>query len=100
MSKTHLVLTSQLAVAAVHQLGHGGGYNSAPRQSCELGPGFLSPRSSPASNGHESGVKLTLSVAPYMRWESVVVGSQQVFFGGVLFGPFRITNVNPRGTIG
>ena len=73
VSKTHLVLTSQLAVAAVHQLGHGGGYNSAPRRSCELGPRFLSPRSPPASKGRESGVKLTLSVPPYMEWESVVV---------------------------
>ena len=66
----------------------------------ELGPCFSSPRWSSALNGRESGVKLTLSAAPYMRWESVVVGSQQVVFGEDFIWPFRITSVIPRGTIG
>ena len=78
---------------------HGGEDNSAPRPSCELGPQILSPRCRSAPNGHESGVQLRLSAAPYMREESVVVGQQDMFLGEIYFGLFRITIANPRGTI-
>ena len=70
MSRTHFASAS----CCCPPTGHGGEYNSAPRPSLELGPRFSSPRCRSAPNGRESGVKLTLSTAPYNGEESVVVG--------------------------
>ena len=81
-SHTHFALGSCCCPPS----GHGGGYNSAPRRSWELGPGFSSPRCRRASNGHESGVKLTLSTAPYIGGLSCCGwATRHVFWGKIIW---------------